>query len=984
MHWLALFLVSAIVLVLGTFFSYVYFKLKRVTTIKGVVIFIIAQLTFVVTLYVLPLWKIILIQFVDIDPDLITSPPFEVFLSYELTLIAITYLWIQAEAKKTTQLIENKTDIKDLKAFSDKGEKTSQNVPPYKMRKPDEFSQESHLFYERIKRIFLLHRGCALSADHEKEILYGEIDDLGEKTPIFIQCDSSGAHDIESNIKALLDWIDHFYERKQATLVKGYQKIFYIHLDSVSISSSADLSEIIKTNAIKVRSETDLVVSHFPVTAYLNKMIQEYKTKKLPFSLRTEEEKQFSLAETFVPPSFNHKELGISDPIALENYLDQWLNEDASPKQMAILGGYGTGKSSFLFHYAAKLAENYVPGKSRIPVLISLTNVSPMLDSGLKDRLSKTADEMGIDYKFLMYLIEKKKVVLMLDGFDEMGYVGNNEFRLKHFESIWQLATQGNKIIIAGRPSYFFNEEELNKALQSVEEGDLISDDLPHCRLIKLENLSFADIKAYLGKYFTPAEVEQYADFIQARKQLLDLASRPSLMHIIREMIPEIYQAYHDEQQSSKRYSAGYLMEKYADHWVKRQAKKQITGSLSNQEKHAFFEQLAEQFYLNQTEVIVPHQVEELMPEFLKEIDFSDPDKKDGILGDILSGSFLQRQASNSFKFVHRSFFEYFVAKRIVTYIENEKAEATNELPKIFFTFWREEIAAFVADLLPQNQGSLPSNLQNNRFYEKAKSLLSDLSEIEFEKSQQAWTKKGFFKAFYSNFILQLKLIALKNEFLRLSRTIIREDKNVVSFEKFSIVKKARGDEIFFDSILSIIVSTVGLVPLFTSSFLEKIIQFTFSFFTLITILIILRVLFWIKKEAKNSHESTPMELFRTALVNNANVSFFRKESTKNFMSHALFIFLKKHLFVKSGALAKHDFSYWDLWLGEDKSIDLSGANLQGANFSHANLQNVNFEGANLKEVNFQNANLKNANLKHAQLEGANLTNTNLEGTLLQ
>lgn len=181
MHWLALALslFSAIFLVLGTLFFYLYFKLTRVTTIKELVRFIIAQLTFVVTLYVLPLWKIIIIQFVDIEPDMITSPPFEVFLSYELTLIAITYLWIQAEAKKTTQFIENQSDIKDLKAFSDKGEKTSKNVPLYKMRKPDKFSQESHLFYDRIKRIFLLRRGCTLSADQDNEILYGEIEDFG-------------------------------------------------------------------------------------------------------------------------------------------------------------------------------------------------------------------------------------------------------------------------------------------------------------------------------------------------------------------------------------------------------------------------------------------------------------------------------------------------------------------------------------------------------------------------------------------------------------------------------------------------------------------------------------------------------------------------------------------------------------------------------------------------------------------------------------
>jgi hypothetical protein len=991
MYWLALSVFSFVVLVLGTIFSYVYFKLKKVTTIYDILIFIISKFTLVTLIfYFTPLWKIIVIQFVNIEPALITSPPWWAFIFYAFTLIAISYLVIQAEAKKTTQLIDSQTDIENLKEFSDKGEETSKNVPPYKMRKPDEFSPESNLFYERIKRIFLLRRGYRLSADPENEILYGDIEDFEEKTPIFVKCDSSDSHDIETNITAFLDWIDHFDERKQTTPVKGYKKIFYIHLDAVSPSSNTDLSKIIETHAIKVLSETDLVVSGFSVKGYLNKIVEDYKTKILPFSLRTEEEKQFSLAETFVSPSFNHQDLKISNPIALENYLNQWLNKDASPKQMAILGGYGTGKSSFLFHYAAKLAENYVPGKSRIPVWISLTNVSPMLDWGLKDRLSKTADEMGIHYDSLMYLIEKKKVILMLDGFDEMGYVGNNEFRLRHFESIWQLATQGNKIIIAGRPSYFFNEKELNKALQSVEEGELISDDLPHCCLIKLENLSFAEIKTYLSKYFTPTEVDKYATFIQARKQLFDLASRPSLMHIIREMIPEIYDTYHNDQQNSQRYSAGYLMERYAHHWVTRQAKKKITGSLSDKDKHAFFEKLAENFYINQTEVIVPNQVKELMPTFLKQIDFSDPEKEEGILGDILSGSFLQRQATNSFKFVHRSFFEYFVAKRIVTYIENEKdedTEATNKFPKIFFTFWREEIASFVADLLPKNKGVLPSNLQNNSFYKKAKSLLNDLSEVEFEKAQQVLSKKFFFKDFYSNFILQLKSISLKNEFRRLSKIVVRQQyyENIVSFEKFSTVKKIRGKDNIPDTIsligtlgtlVTMIASVMSLI--ITSSLLINSISLTLVFITIITI-IVLTILHFNRK-AKKYHKSTPMELFRTALVNDVNVSFFREYPTEKFIKHALFIFLRKHIFVSS-ALAKHDFSRWNLWLGDDKSVDLSGVDLQGANFSHANLQNVNFEGANLKDVDFQNANLKNANLKNANLEGANMGNSNLENT---
>lgn len=758
MIWLILFALIILILI-----SIVYFKFVK-TEPKNFFWFVVLQLGITTSLfYVVPVRKVLFVEIFGID--LPASPDILVYLIFVFGLIAITYLFVKLEAQKATKIIETQIDIAGLRDSSAQEAKESEATANYKMRKPQEFSQESQLFYERVKRIFQLYRNCDLAVDAENDILYGEINELGENTPVFFKCDSSGSYIIDYT--DFIHWIDSYYVRKHKD--KSHLKAFYIHLDSVT--------DLPNHNAeIKVWSETQLIVACFPVTAYLHSLISRYKDEKLPFSLRMEEEQQFSLAQTFVQPSFNHTELGFDEPLWLETFLNQWLNEDASPRQMAILGNYGTGKSSFLLHYAAKLAENYMPGNSRIPVFISLTNVSPMHDEGLKDRLSKTAHDMGISYKSLMYLIEKRQVVLLLDGFDEMGYVGSREHRLQHFESIWQLATKGNKIIIAGRPSYFFGEQELNKALQSVDANELIADDLPHCRLIQLQSLSAEEIEAYLQKYFYPQEVAKYLGFIQSHQQLFDLAARPSLMHMIREMIAEIY----DDNQ--KQYSAATLMEKYVHHWIIRQDKKGITGSLPKDDKPAFFEKLAEWFYLNETEVIEPSKVEELMQQFLKHIDFSDPETKDGILGDILSGSFLQRQISNNYKFVHRSFFEYFVAKRIVTYI-SEKESSENKFPEIFFKLWRQEIAVFVADLSPI--GALPSNLEENSFYIQSKSLFGDLSQVELERKRQIST--NIFSRLFFHLTSQLKLISLKNEFRKFSRILVFEDGGYIEFEKLSI-----------------------------------------------------------------------------------------------------------------------------------------------------------------------------------------------------
>ncbi|MDM8558952.1 pentapeptide repeat-containing protein [Candidatus Parabeggiatoa sp. HSG14] len=961
MIWLIL---SALIIFIPI--AYFYFKFVK-TKPTNFFFFIALQLTVTTSLfYVIPVKKVLFVKLLDIGlPD---SPPILVYLIFVFALIAITYLYVKYEAQKASKVIDRQIDIAGLRDSSAQDIKDSKATSDYKMRKPQEFEQESELFYERIKRIFQLYRGCDLAVEADNEILYGEINELGENTPVFVTCDSSGSNAIDYT--GFLSWIDNYYVRKQ--MDKGYKKIFYIHLDSVT-----DLPD---PNAeITIWSETQLIVKFFPVKTYLNSLVSRYKDKKLPFSLRTEEEKQLSLAQTFVHPSFNHQELGVNESYQLEEFLNQWLNEDASPRQMAILGGYGTGKSSFLLHYAAKLAENYSPGNSRIPVLISLTNVSPMHDDGLKDRLSSTAtNEMRIDYNSLMYLVEKKQVVLLLDGFDEMGYVGSKEHRLQHFESIWQLAKKGNKIVIAGRPSYFFGEQELNKALQAVDTDELIADERPHCRLVKLQSLSAEEMKKYLQKYFSPEEVVKYLAFLESHAQLFDLASRPSLMHIIREMLPEIHNSYNNAGQ--RQYTAGYLMEKYAEHWITRQANKKITGSLSKEDKQTFFEKLAEWFYLNDIEVIKPSKVEELMQQFLNHIDFSDPETKDGILGDILSGSFLQRQTSNDYKFVHRSFFEYFVAKRIVTYIETEKSK--DKFPEIFFKLWRQEIAAFVADL--SSKGALPLNLEENKYYIQSKTLLGDLSQVELERKQSASVK--IFSRLFSNLTYELKLISLKNKFRKFSKIFVSKvykNKGYVNIEN-RLIRSLTGiivDALQFILFLGVLgISSFVLGFIVNAFFSNNVDALSFALHSTLFFTVFiggLSFLGFILEKIIRSRKITNItlqfiKLFKTALINNVNIHFYQKTPTKDFIYDSLFIFLKKHIFTK--ALANHDFFGWNL-----EGVDLSEAELQGANFSNANLRNVNFENANLRNVNFQHADLTNTNFKNAKLKGADFTGTLLE-----
>jgi uncharacterized protein YjbI with pentapeptide repeats len=69
---------------------------------------------------------------------------------------------------------------------------------------------------------------------------------------------------------------------------------------------------------------------------------------------------------------------------------------------------------------------------------------------------------------------------------------------------------------------------------------------------------------------------------------------------------------------------------------------------------------------------------------------------------------------------------------------------------------------------------------------------------------------------------------------------------------------------------------------------------------------------------------------------------------------------------------------------GEERSLNLSHADLREANLAYALIPHANLEQANLYRANLQQANLPSANLQYADLQQANLQHTYLEQANLQ
>lgn len=546
---------------------------------------------------------------------------------------------------------------------------------------PPEIPTFSPIFHERIKKLFeIKYKGLILEYDTQNRSLYGSYKDGLRYFTLIIYCHETKAPE---NIQS--EQIDIIYNQLNEDILSN------LDLNSKAITEFyyiVETGKISNNNPnIHCYSEDSFLDGLINFDPYLDELIAKYKYDPLPFNSPGNTS---TLAGTFIIPKYNDGEIN------LEEKLDNWLTEEGN-KHFAILGDYGMGKTSFLKYYAAKLATNIIDDGviRRFPVFISLTNTSPMHEGIITKCKSFVADKIGVDYPLFEYLIHRGKLLFILDGFDEMGFIGSHDQRFMQLDSIWQLATRNNKIIISGRPSYFPNEFDLKEGLNiksKQEEG--VPQVFPYCEQIVLDKFTWEQIEEVVKKAYPNAT--EYRDLIQENKSLYELCERPSMFHIVKEMLPDIYKNY-----SKDSINAGTLMNNYIKHWIDRQFQKGILSVYPNLRVKKrmliinFFRDLAGKYYkFGQGNLLLTSEqiFKELEP-VINRLDFEKDEEKQGFQHEIITSYFVERElTSDKFKFVHKSFYEYFVSLKIIDLIKENKFEDNLILEKE----WTEEITDFV------------------------------------------------------------------------------------------------------------------------------------------------------------------------------------------------------------------------------------------------------------------------------------------------
>ncbi|GAB3972370.1 hypothetical protein GCM10029978_049330 [Actinoallomurus acanthiterrae] len=145
-------------------------------------------------------------------------------------------------------------------------------------------------------------------------------------------------------------------------------------------------------------------------------------------------------------------------------YITEWRNGQHSDNRwLVVVGEYGTGKTALTQMLLRRWTQKYAEGTGTpLPFRIELRDFSRQFDArGLLHHFLDRNDLGHLPIEFVESMIANGRVILLLDGYDEMAQYLNVRERRTCLEALAELARDGARGILTSRPNYFTEAEEL-------------------------------------------------------------------------------------------------------------------------------------------------------------------------------------------------------------------------------------------------------------------------------------------------------------------------------------------------------------------------------------------------------------------------------------------------------------------------------------------------------------------------------------------
>lgn len=357
----------------------------------------------------------------------------------------------------------------------------------------------------------------------------------------------------------------------------------------------------------------------------------------------------------------------------IDDVIDEAINLPEK-NAIAILGDFGSGKSTFAKNYCFRKANEWLEQYDlRLPILIQLKDYDAsisFLDWILWDIQNST--NVNLSKGDLLELIHKGKIILILDGLDEMSK--KSDFHQQNIRDIERLTGKNSPVIITCRTTFFVTRFEQEFKLKKFYQ-------------IHLKEFDDNQISEFTRKYFKENNPSKdWINFTKLLRQdpyLNQLSKKPLFLDLMSKLFAK------DEMLSIKNLHD--LYSQFIDYYIARESERSKLKLSILQRKKIIIE-IAWEMFNNDKNYFTYEDFDKLLK-----------DNDNSLFGvtieDLMLEGFFTKNRQGNFSFVHYSFVEFFVAIRLVNEIKQKKY--INLSKRVFY----EEIFEFIAHALESTKG---------------------------------------------------------------------------------------------------------------------------------------------------------------------------------------------------------------------------------------------------------------------------------------
>ena len=393
----------------------------------------------------------------------------------------------------------------------------------------------------------------------------------------------------------------------------------------------------------------------------------------------------------------------------------EWANGRDS-RLWVLLGDYGTGKTAFTDKLAYELAKRAkADGSAPIPLRVNLRDFPNKikLDDLLAERWFQATGQRK-DPRVLLHLIQRGRIVLIFDAFDEMGIATAGRSVVEQFRMLVSIAANpgdtatGNRVLITCREQFFKDHGEAIKAANGEEDRIATSALLDVAQrfdsaIHTVATFTPDQVRQFLIKRLGEVKAEEALEFLH-QQNLMSLGDRPQLLDIIIASLPELKER---QARSGETLSTGALYQTYTNRWLDDAKFKPVERQSTSNMLRNILEELALQLWQHVGNRLHYGDLFSLVKSRKDLIGQLDPNQLDV---ELRTAAFLSRTPDGLYGFSHRSFLEFFLARRIERSVCNpdtsDVAEAL-DIPRL-----SAETVQFLHDLVPVSDSTRRGTMQ--------------------------------------------------------------------------------------------------------------------------------------------------------------------------------------------------------------------------------------------------------------------------------